>query len=173
MSPPDTQKIRNVYIDTCIIQASGSKEKAKSKIVTEFLSSFINLGFSLVISEVTYFENLQGLKGIQAEQAVKTLKKYEWKEITNEVLTVAALLGTFYNEVGRRDVDMGDKIIAASTFLDNGFVLTENHKDFPSPFFLLRRHYPLTYDKGRYKQTMDVGLYAPNNKIIKRKIEEK
>jgi hypothetical protein len=170
---PQIKKTYNIYIDTCVIQASGSKDKAKSEIVTLFLSELIKSNFSLVISEVTYFENLQGLKGAQAEKAVSILKKYEWKEITNEVLTVAALLGTFYSEKGRKDVDMGDKIIAASAFLDNGFILTENHKDFPNPFFILRRHYPLIYTKGHYKQTIDLGLYAPNNKYIKRLIEEK
>lgn len=166
------QKIdRYILIDTCIIQAASSKEKDKAKAVTALLNLFLEQGFSLAISEFTYFENLHGLKGNEAKKAVNILKKYEWKEITNEVLTTAALLGGFYRDEKLQGMDDGDKIIASTAFLENGWVLTENHRDFPSPFFMMTKHFPLTYNKGHHKQTMDICLYRPNSKLIKRKIE--
>lgn len=167
------QKPKQKYtiIDTCIIQAASSKDANKAKGVTSLLEMLINEGLSLAISEFTYYENLHGLKGSDAKRAVGILKKYEWKQITNNVLTTAALFGGFYHDEKIDGIDHGDKIIAATAFLENGWILTENHKDFPNPFFILIKHFPITYKKKGSHQTMDICLYRPHSKLIKQKIE--
>lgn len=163
---PTTQYI---ILDTCIIQAAASKEKYKAHV---FRSCLDRLGqtYRLALSEITIYENLHGLWGTRAEQAEKILKVYEWKEISTVVLYLASRLGGLYGDSG---IGVGDQIIAATAILENGLVLTENHKDFPNPYFTQKEWFPLSYEKGNGKRTNDVILYQPQIKLIGRQIEDR
>ncbi len=162
-----------LFVDSCVIQASGDKNKSKSETVSELFSSLNQEGFNLAISEITVFETLQGLWGQQAKKVATRLKGFEWKVISNHVLTLAAILQGLYVQEQRKDVDVGDKILAATAILENGVILTENHKDFPPPFFTTKRSIPLKYlIDGRTNKTIDLALYEPNNELISRRVNE-
>ena len=162
-----------LFIDSCVIQAAGNKEKSKSEIVINTLQQISNQ-YRLAISEFTIYENLHGLWGKQADKATELLKVYERKVVSREVLLVASVLGGLYYDEQYPNIDSGDKIIAATTILENGFVLTENHKDYPHPFFLTEKSIPLTYlTAGKYEKSIDLAIYKPDILLIERRIKEK
>ena len=172
MDPKIQQTKPYLFVDTCIIQASGVKEKPKSEIVIKTLEK-ISSDYRLSISEFTLYENLHGLWGKRAINAAALLKKYERKVVSDKVLIFASLLGGLYFDEKYDGIDAGDKIIAATAILENGFVLTENHKDFPHPFFKTKQSIPLTYfTAGRYRKTIDLAIYEPDRILIERRIEE-
>lgn len=171
--PKPQQDNRHIFIDTCIIQFSGDKNKSKSEAVTKCLASLAAEGYLLAISEITLYENLHGLWGQQVEKAYELINSYESKVVSWKVLLFASMLGGLYHEEKRTDVDMGDKIIAATALLERGLVLTANHKDYPTPFFLTEKSFALTYKVGHYTKTLDLILYKPDSKLILRRINER
>ena len=168
---PQTKKY--VIVDTCIIQHAGSSDKGKSEAIIKCLEKLSSEGYSLAISEFTVYENLHGIWGKKATQAATTLKSYEWKIVSNLVLTLASMLGGLYKDEQVDYMTPGDKIIAATAILEHGLVLTENHKDFPSPFFICKQFLPITYKISHYQRTIDLCLYEPNSSLIARRINEK
>lgn len=162
-----------VIIDTCVIQHAGSSDKGKSEAIISCLKDVASEGYNLAISEFTLYENLHGLWGKRAQQAAKTLKSYEWKIVSNQVLIVASILGGLYKDEQVDYMNAGDKIIAATAVLEHAFVLTENHRDFPSPFFTLKKFYPIVYKLSHHNRTIDLALYEPHETLIARRINEK
>lgn len=167
------QNKQYIIVDTCVIQASESKQKTKSEAVIKCLKDLIDTGYSLTISEFSVFENLHGLWGEKAEEAVKILKGYALKIVSREVLLLAAILGGLYYEEKYDYIQTGDKIIGATAILENGLVLTYNHRDFPPPFFLTEKSITLQYKRDHYVQHLDLAIYKPDIKLIGRRIAEK
>lgn len=160
-----------LLIDTCVIQTAGSKEKSKSEAVIRALGE-IAKSYRLAISEFTIYENMNGLMGEKAKEAIKLLDTYESKLVSDRVLLMASLLGGLYHDEKYDGVDAGDKIIAATAILEGGFVLTENHKDYPHPFFLTEKSISLTYiTAGKYNKTIDLAIYKPDRNLIERRIK--
>lgn len=174
MDPSKTQQDRHyLFIDTCIIQAAGSKEKTKSEVVIKTLKEIAN-DYRLAISEISFYENLQGLWGKKATDASALLRSYEAKVVSGRVLTLASMLGGLYHDAKCDGVDTGDKIIAATAILETGLIFTENHKDYPNPFFKTEKSIPLTYlTAGKYNRTIDLAIYRPDISLIARRIKEK
>ena len=168
---PHTKKY--IIIDTCIIQHAGSSDEGKSEAIIKCLEKLSSEEYSLAISEFTLYENLHGIWGKKARQAAETLKSYEWKIVSNQVLTLASMLGGLYKDEQVDYMTPGDKIIAATTILEHGFVLTENHRDFPSPFFICKQFLPITYIANHHQRTIDLCLYEPNSPLIARRVNEK
>lgn len=162
-----------LFIDTCVIQDAGNNRKVFSETVINLLTDLSKEGFRVVISEFTVYENLQGLWGKRAIEASKILNSYESKAVSRDVLVVASFLQGLYREEGYENIDAGDKIIASTCILEDGLILTRNHKDFPHPFFITVRSIPLSYKIHHYKMTVDYSLYKPNLELINRRIEEK
>lgn len=159
-----------LFIDTCVIQTAGSKDKSKSEAVIKFLEESAK-NYRFAISEFTIYENMNGLMGEKAREAIQLLDTYESKLVSDRVLLMASLLGGLYHGEKYDGVDAGDKIIAATAILEDGFVLTENHKDYPHPFFLTEKSIPLTHiTSGRYRKTIDLAIYRPNRNLIERRI---
>lgn len=173
MNPTNPSRNKKyIFLDSCIIQIIGSKIIAKSDAVILYLKSLEQQGYNLAISEFSIYENQHGLWGKEAITALEYLKSYEAKSISVMVLLVASALGGLYHEEKLDGVDTGDKIIAATAILENGLILTENHKDYPSPFFVAEQLMPITFQFKSYQKTIDLGLYKPQGKLIARRIEE-
>jgi len=167
------QSKKYLLLDTNIIQYAGNKNKALSESVRTQLLSLEKSGYSIVISQYSVFENLQGLWGNKAEEATALLAKFEQKIVSKEVLVLSSILGGLYGrENDLKDIADGDKIIAATAMLTNAVVLTRNHRDFPIPFFIQENFYDIIYVDGDRKKLLDLGLYKPNTKIIESKVAE-
>lgn len=168
--PPNS---RSVIIDTCIIQYLSKKNNSLATIVNDCLTSLKENSYNLIISEISFYENLHGLWGSNASKADELLRTYQYKEVTREVLLIASMLGGLYHDEKYDGIEMGDKIIAATAVLEDGFVLTANHKDFPHPFFTTKQSFALSYKVGHTIKTLDIALYEPNLDIISRRVNEK
>lgn len=161
-----------LFIDTCVIQAAGSKEKTKSEIILKSLKENAE-SYGLVISEFSVYENLHGLWGKRAVDASRLLRSYERKAVSDKVLLLASVLGGLYYVAKQDGPDDGDKIIAATAILEKGFIFTENHRDYPHPFFKTEKSIPLTYlTAGKYVKTIDLAIYKPDITLIGRRIQE-
>ncbi len=164
---------RYVIVDTCILIYAGSKEKSQSEAVLNCLEEIVATGYKLAISEYTTYEYLRGLWGKKAETAGAALRRYEAKVVSSQVLLLASLLDGLYHDEGINNLSDGDKIIAATAILENGFIFTRNHKDFPSPFFLPEKFMILPIHYHHYTQHMDLALYKPHIALIERRVDEK
>lgn len=163
-----------IFIDSNIIQYSADKNKSKSKAFFKLFEKFKQQGYELGISEIVILESLHGLYGKQHEKAYNHLSKFVKKIVSENVLLSAAEIGGLYRDEGFQDIKMIDKIIAATAFLEKGFVLTKNHKHFPPPFFEPVSWFPITFKTNdRYVNTIDICLYKPRYKLIVRRIKEK
>lgn len=164
-----------IIIDTCVIQAAGHKKQTdKSKSIAICLEGLSKRDYNLAISEITAYKNLQGLWGRRAKEAVKLLQAFESKEVNRDVLLLGAMLGGLYHDE-QVSVSVGDTIIAATAVLLGGFVLTENQRDFPPPFFTQLEWLPIHYvdQQARRDKTIDLGLLKPNIELIGRRIHER
>jgi predicted nucleic acid-binding protein len=168
---PQNKKV--IIIDTCVVQYLGKNNHPIAKVITDCLRLLKNEGFGLAISEITLVENLHGLWGDKEDKAFNLLLLYEWKRITQSVLTWAAWLGGLYHDEKIDGIDIGDKIIAATAVVETGFILTANHKDYPHPFFVTEKAFALPYKVGHFTKTIDVVLYKPNLELIMRRYTEK
>lgn len=161
-----------VFVDTCVVQFAGHKNKSKSEAVLACLDSLTYEELILCISEITLYESLHGLWGKKSEEVLLRLNTYKQKEVSSDILRFASLLGGLYHEEKIDGIDTGDKIIASTAILEKGFILTTNHKDFPHPFFLTEQSFALSYKVGHFIKTLDLALYKPNFSLIARRIEE-
>lgn len=174
-SSSDSPPIKGyIFLDTCVFQLAGNSNKSKSEAVIKCLIDLSSEGFRLALSEFTVYENLHGLWGKRAQEAIKILRNYEWKLVSDLVLYLASILGGLYNAAGydRDRIRDGDKIVASTALLEKGLILTENHRDFPSPFFTNYKNIPITYKDSHHNRTIDLALYEPNLDLIARRIEE-
>jgi len=161
-----------VILDTCIIQAAGDANKSKSESLLNLFDNLSTEGYKLAISEISVFENLHGLWGKKAAKASESFNKLVTKVVSREVLVLASILGGLYKDLGGENISAGDKIIGSTAILENGLVMTENHKDFPPPLWFPRQFFQVTYSKNHYRKTLDIGLYEPRTEVINRKISE-
>ena len=119
-------------------------------------------------------ENLHGLYGKQANKAYNNLSKFVKKVVSENVLLFTAAIGGLYKDVTDQIVGLADKIIAATAFLEQGLVLTNNHKHFPALLFQDMEMFSIGFKvNNKYNQVVDVGLYQPRYELIARRIKEK
>lgn len=163
-----------IFLDSNILQYSADKNKSKSQAFIDLFDKLKKEGYDLAVSEIVIIENLHGLYGKRHKKAYAHLSKLVKKVVSENVLLSAAEIGGLYKDEEFQDIDIGDKIIAATAFLDKGLMLTRNHKHFPPPFFESIEWFPVTFKtNGRHINTIDVCLYKPRYKLIARRIKEK
>lgn len=172
---PQTKKLPiYIFIDSDILQYSADKNKSKSQAFIDLFDKLKKEGYDLAVSEIVIIENLHGLYGKRHKKAYAHLSKFVKKVVSENVLLAAAEIGGLYKDERFQDINIGDKIIAATAFLDKGFILTNNHKDFPPPFFESIEWFPTAFKtSGKYVSTIDVCLYKPRYELISRRIKEK
>lgn len=161
-----------ILIDTCVVQAAGDTNKSKSEAVLSLFNNFKDQKYQLGISEITIYENLQGLWGKKALGASSLFEKFESKIVSREVLVLASRLGGLYGQEYKH-IETGDKIIGATAILENGYVLTSNHRDFPGPYWSEKFWLPISFKSGNHTMCTDISLYKPNTQLIIRRIEDR
>jgi len=172
-NPLSNSSPQYIFIDINIIQYSGDKNKSKSHAFFDLFDSLKKQRYELAISEIVIVESLHGFYGRQYEKAYIHLSKFIKKIVSENVLLSAAQIGGLYKDEGFQDIEMIDKIIAATAFLEKSLILTRNHKHFPPPFFECIQWFQAVFKTGSYLNTIDVCLYEPRYKLIARRIKEK
>ncbi len=162
----------DIIIDSCVLQKAGGNDKQKSQAIKKVLEA-LSYRYNLTISSFTVYEMFHGLWGKKAIVIKELLKQYKWHQVSDNTLLVASGVGGLYHEENVDYMSPGDKIIAATAILEKGFVLTENHRDFPHPFFLTEQSIPVIYmTNAKFQKTIDLALYKPDIVLINRRIKE-
>jgi predicted nucleic acid-binding protein len=171
-SNPEIKK-KLLVIDTQVTQAAGDKYKPRSEAIIKCFQDLVKEGYTLASSEYSLYESLHGLWGNQAVAVASLYSSYELKVVDRKILIVASIFGGLYHDEKHDGISDGDKIIGSTALIEKGYILTENHKDFPPPFFTLVKYIPVIFNKGVVKKTMDLGLYEPHYELINRRVDEK
>lgn len=172
-------KKRYVILDTCVLEKAYNGPLDRGNKIFKYFKELENEGFSLAMSEYTGYENLFGLWGEKLSKAALILDTYEQKEVTKRVLFFAAQLGGLYKSISVNVKNCGDLIIAATAFLEKGFVLTNNLRDFPCPYFLQNKWVAISTEQkdasGKVwcTETLDLVLFEPNTKRILQDLHNK
>lgn len=133
-----------MILDTNILIYLFNKSKIDKilKIIKELYSDY-----EISISNYTHYEIISwGSKEVLI--LVKALTLFKNIHVDQEVLIFAGLmkcLGIKNN---------GDSIIAATSFLNNAFILTANHRDFPEPYFEETKFWPVDYKTDKNRTTI-------------------
>lgn len=166
--------LQSIIVDSNIIQYSADKNRSKSTAYFDLFTGLKDQSNELTISEITIAENLHALYGKKYIKAYKHISQFVKIIVAENVLLLAAKIGGLYYEEGFRDIEICDKIIAATAILEKSLVLTRNHKHFPPPFFEPFEWIQVKYKmSGKYRHTDDVCIYKPRYELIIRRIEEK
>jgi predicted nucleic acid-binding protein len=109
---PHDSTNQQVFVDTNIFLYAGSKDRHRSEAVLKCLEEIGALGYKLAISEYTTYESLINIWGKKAEETISALKRYEKrKEVTNQILRLAAILRGLYHDEKIENIGDGDIII--------------------------------------------------------------
>ena len=158
---------RYIVLDTCIFQHFAEKELGLA--VINILRQAVNIDYGIAVSDFSFFELLDGAsveKEIDRIKAVGATKRF-W--VKKNVLIAAAHLGCLYSKDGIPDkqINPGDKVIAATALLTNSIIYTTNGRDFPRPFFRELAQIPLWYKKNdRTICLMSYYLETDTNYIV-------
>lgn len=161
----------SALLDTNILQYLNNPSIARE--LFAYLEEVHRAGYSLAISNFSIFELLSGVPKSKESNLISALEVIPRFEVTTEVLVAAAQLTTVYRmekaEYGH--ITQGDKIIAATSLLNDFPVLTANSNDFPRPFFNeLHKKFIFYKDKNRDRM-IPVYLLLPDFDLVKFRYE--
>jgi predicted nucleic acid-binding protein len=99
-------------------------------VATDLLASLISSGETLVVSEITRFELLAGVRKAELEALEAFFSSLAWAPIDEEISRAA---GTLAHRLRRSHggVDDADYLIAATALVLNADLLTTNVRHFP------------------------------------------
>lgn len=132
----------------------------------------IDSSVKFAISQITLCELLSGANVNQETKASEHISAFKQYAIDDQALIMAARLTNLYKEEGVPDtqINIGDKIIAATSILTGCPILTANVNDFPRPYFVEKFRHLLTYQKGRGLATICLEILAPDIELIGRRL---
>lgn len=157
-------------LDTNIIEYAMDRDI--NPVLIPYLQSVIKRGAELVISEISVYELIKGANPNKRTLVFKTIKDYKRLEITQEILLFAALFEKIYKlqkdlEIVKREFNDIDKIIAATSFHENAFLMTGDTNDFPRPFFKELIWKSIEYKRRNKPITNHICVLRPEFEIIK------
>jgi predicted nucleic acid-binding protein len=171
---------RNVILDSNIVQYLGTD--GLSERIMECLREVVGAGYDLAISDISFYELLNSApieKEVAVIRALTGVKRFFVKK---SVLIAAAHMGCMYSadKVHPEQIDVGDKIIAATAVVTNSVVFTANARDFPSPFFRELARKTLQYERKGQPVFLsavflepDIGVITPRHNLRLKEYEMK
>ena len=175
MDPKQQAKTKqNIILDSNIIQYSA--ERNASPIFVPYLIELSQRGFGFAISDITIHELLKGANIKNESEMLALLNAFQRYFLTDNVLIASARLETIYKIEGieQKQIEDGDKFIAATAILTGSLILTANARDFPSPYFQELERKPLIYsDKKRRSKCILVSLLAPDISMVNQRFSQR
>ena len=158
-----------LILDTNII--TFLNDEARQEAVEQILIDAESDGFKPAFSEMTLFEALTNANPKDIIEIEKTTKKLDNFAINTLVLRMGALLHNCYKQEGilqrNSDIDMGDRIIAATAILQGAQIFTGNARDFPWPFFIDNQTIDAPFtSKNSNNQLFPLAIKQPNIPIL-------
>jgi len=161
-----TTESKYLLLDSCIVEYW--LDKYLNPAVYEFLSKKSELGTVLAVSEISYMELIDGAYKEKIERVRKLLEKYIRFEVSQRVLSGAALLSSIYSlqNAKTNGASMEDKIIAMTSLVHRAQIVTANVADFPYPFFVQVESENILFRKKNKDQYLSIAVLKPNVEII-------
>lgn len=159
---------RYILLDTNIFEHLGNSELYPQ--IINILRDAIGKGYGFSMSIFTLLELIDTasveneIKAIIATNGVKRFK------INQTILIAAGHMGCLYKDDGidvKKQPEKGDKIIAATSLVNNAVIFTTNGRDFPSPFFNTISKPLLKYTKSDGREVYLVSYFMePDAEVI-------
>ena len=164
---------RYILIDTTIFQHLGNKELASQIIF--LLRDALKKGYGVSMSIYSLLELIDTStieNEINAINATNGIKRFQ---INQTVLITAGHLGCLYKDDGLdKQPEKGDKVIAATSLLNNTVIFTTNGRDFPRPFFKTITKPMLKYTKQDGREVCLISYFLePDIELISTKHQER
>lgn len=164
---PPTQAEINVILDSNIIQYLTSKFVGVA--IKTYLGDLITSAHVTPnISEITISETLSGATATQETEVLSYLSQMKLITVNQQVLVASArLLGLYKQEsIDDNQINLGDRIIAATSIITGFPILTANMNDFPRPFFREAHDQLVSYKKKNKTETIYLQILTPNTELI-------
>jgi predicted nucleic acid-binding protein len=130
-----TTETHYLILDTNVFQHFSNPDIAIH--ITKHLKEAIEAGYTIALSEFSFFELVDGATPKIEEERLNTTVGVKCFEATKDVLMIAAHLGCMYQDDGHTVKDIGDKIIGSTALMTDSLIYTFNGRDFPTPFFAI------------------------------------
>lgn len=157
-----------ILLDTNIFQYSNHKYSGKK--VRDYINKLQNEGYELGSSNICIAEILSGVYKDKETIAVEWIKKTRQYEVDILVLNTVGYISRVYNDlhIPIQQIDLGDKIIAATAFLTNSYILTANYNDFPRPLFIEIEREIIEFDQKGKVNYIPIYVLIPDILYIKK-----
>lgn len=164
---------RYILLDSDIFNHLGNTDLYPQIIF--LLRDALSKGYGLSMSIFTLLELIDTatveneMKAMSATTGIKRFK------INQTVLVAAGHLGCMYKENKvQKEPEKGDKIIAATSLLNNTIIFTTNGRDYPRPFFKEMSKPLLKYHKSDGREVYIVSYFLePDFEVIAAKHQER
>lgn len=166
MTKPIRKNQSYIILDSNIIQYLKSDDLSDK--ILEFIYESTQMKYSISISDITFFELLNGISVKNEGEIIKLFKGITRFFVKKNVLVAAARLGCLYKEDGidTKKIGVADLIIAGTSVLSNSYVLTANIRDFPNPFFDIELKKVIEYEDKKIPKCLCLAFLKPNSEVI-------
>jgi len=163
--PPSANK-KYLLLDSCIAEYCLNKDMQPK--ITKQLEKWAGNIFDFAISELSYAELINGAYKEKVDRVKELLDSYSRIEVSQRVLRGAGVLGNVYKAQDNRNgnINLADRIIAATSFSYNIPIVTANVKDFPYPFFKVITDEDLIYKKGSKNVLLSTCVLFPSTSVL-------
>lgn len=164
---------RYLILDTNVISRFGTEKFGKQ--IVEYLRGLItsSVGWGIALSGITTFECLNEVPCAGEAELTTLLNQFPKYPVDEEALMTAAHLGSIYKDsfkdlgINEGMPELGDKLIAASAIIHNGWICTMNLRDFPEPFFQEKMRHVFTHEtKGKGPVFLVLYIVEPQIALI-------
>ncbi len=132
-----------IILDTNILIKFGQDPNKKKVFIREAIFEHLqmlltdNPGYYLSISAITKYELIKKSTIHLEVEREKLLKGVKCFNITMPVIRLTGRLSCFYEQfkISEEQIELPDKIIAATSMITTSAICTTNPSDYPAPFF--------------------------------------
>ena len=169
-----------IILDTNILCYIG--DKILGDLVNQYLFDLLSRGFGLAISDISFFELLQGSNNEKENEGLDLLGQLKQFGLDRDVCITASRLTSLYlheknaegkNIINDDQISTEDKLIASTAILTGSLVLTADVNDFPRPFFDEAEKKQITYQKRGREISLILELLKPDIDIIQQRLASK
>jgi predicted nucleic acid-binding protein len=162
---------RYIILDTNIFEHLDNIELNPQ--IASLLKDSISKGYGISMSQYSILELLDTASVENELKAMNTITGLRQFKVNQSVLIAAGHLGCLYKEDGldnNKQPERGDKVIAATSLINNTILFTTNGRDFPIPFFREISRPVLKYHKPDGREIYIVSYFLePDIDIIQNK----
>lgn len=165
--------IQCVVLDSCILQYLSNAIIASQ--IIDLFRDLSQRGFVLSISDFSIFESLCNTTTAQEKEIFQTLNIFPKFACDQNIFVTASQLSMLYQKERTisQAIEIGDKIISATSILSNSLIITANINDFPRPFFVEAEVKKIFYTKKRKQNLLVIYILSPDYEVVHQRFAER